>query len=1060
MPLPIAKMAAAAVLTIANLGLQMRRKIEGPRLDDVKVTGADYGTPLYMVWALRRLEVPIFWAEEMREVKRRRKTKGGKYNDYTYFGTWAVALAGHQIDAVRRIWFDTHLVFDLSGAGPVTPFDFGGFVNVDDHVSIYLGTETQDPDPRMEATVEAEFGEGSCPAYRGTPYIVFKDIPLAKVGNRVPQVSVEVVGAAETTFPFATLAALPNAVEWASFSPDYSMLAVANGSNFGVVDVASRTVMGYQDWQQTPSVSTNSVAMDETGRFFTNNGSDVYLESFEGGVPDLLISLAGDAFTFFYFVDGNGNDHWFARSGSSPNDFYFNGIGYDIGVTSQSVFPFAGADGESIWLVGRDTADANNAIFRQIHGSGAASITATLPTTSSFTHAFDAGDHWVLGWDGDLYAIDKTDGSILFSNTSLAEPSGIWTSGFHAIPPRASTFWISFEEINSSDLSSVRVYEFFDWVGGSSTEAQTIYDPVNHALITRFAPDLTLYWCFLDRIGSSGVDLGTICSDVAEWVGVEDHDFADLDQTVEGWSATRGPASAMLEPLLDAYDADIRPHDFEIEGVKRHGVSSGSTLLTERFVGDPRYTVKVRQGAELPRAMIYDFADTDAEQQPNSVRSDRPLDATGARGEKKIDLTTLALDVDEARGLADRHFRRIWNERKEISNALTAQNLALEPGDVRTLSLDGETITARCVRLTVQADDVLSCEWRYDHASLALLDGAAGAAFDGRDEQTVTVAVLSKGVVLDIPLISDADDATPPQVYPLAGAYVDGAWPGAVTYQAIDGEYSDELAAIASSSQSTWGHVTEALPYANPNVWDRGSEITVTLKTGELTGCTEAAADANPALNLCVIGANGRWEMVQFTVATLTAPLTYTVSGFKRGRRGTEWAAELHEAGDEFWLLENADPVAMGLDEVGTDVGFKTITAGRTSGFPYEYEYQGQSLMPYAPCQLEAVKEASGDWTISWVRRTRLGGAWTGGSSIPLGEASEEYEVDILDGVAVERTFTAADIAENGDGGSVTYTLAQQTTDFGGEVLAGDLDFKVYQISATVDRGFAAVGAA
>jgi hypothetical protein len=470
--------------------------------------------------------------------------------------------------------------------------------------------------------------------------------------------------------------------------------------------------------------------------------------------------------------------------------------------------------------------------------------------------------------------------------------------------------------------------------------------------------------------------------------------------------------------------------------------------------------VKVRQASELPRAMIIDFADNNAEQQANSVRSDRPLDATDARGEKKIDLTTLALDVDEARGLSDRHFRRIWNERKEITNALTAQNLGLEPGDVRTLSLDGDTITARCVRLTIQADDVLACEWKYDTPSLAVLDGTAGATFDGRDPAVVTVGVISKGFVLDIPLLDDSDEASVPQVYTLAGPYVDGPWPGAVIYQAVDDEYSEEIAAVPSSSAMTWGIVTEELPYANPNVWDRGNEITVTLQAGELTGCTEAAANADSSLNRAAIGANGRWEIVQFTVATLTAPLTYTVSGFKRGRKGTEWAAELHEASDTFVLLDTADPQPMGLSEVGAEVSFKAITAGRTTGFPITYDYEGQTLKPYAPCHLEAVKETNGDWTISWVRRTRVGGAWSGGSSIPLSEASEEYEVDILDGVTVERTFTATDITENGDGGSVTYTLADQTTDFGSEVLAGALDFKVYQISAAVDRGFAAVGAA
>jgi hypothetical protein len=133
----VAKAAITIAMTAANMALTASRKIEGPRLDDVKSTGADYGTPLYMLWGMRRLEVPIFWAEDLREVKRRRKTKGGKFNEYTYYGTWAVAVAGHEIAAIRRIWFDTHLVYDLSGAGPVTPFDFGSTGDISESIAIY-----------------------------------------------------------------------------------------------------------------------------------------------------------------------------------------------------------------------------------------------------------------------------------------------------------------------------------------------------------------------------------------------------------------------------------------------------------------------------------------------------------------------------------------------------------------------------------------------------------------------------------------------------------------------------------------------------------------------------------------------------------------------------------------------------------------------------------------------------------------------------------------------------------------------------------------------------------
>jgi len=390
-----------------------------------------------------------------------------------------------------------------------------------------------------------------------------------------------------------------------------------------------------------------------------------------------------------------------------------------------------------------------------------------------------------------------------------------------------------------------------------------------------------------------------------------------------------------------------------------------------------------------------------------------------------------------------------FHERKEISLSLTAQNLALEPGDVRTLSLDGDTITARCISVTVGAGDVLATKWRYDTPSLALQDATGGAAFDGRTVQSIAVPITSKGFVLDIPLLTDSDDDTVPQAYALAAPYASGSWPGAIIYGEVGGEYTEEVAEVLSSAQATWGYLSTAMPYTNPNVWDRGTSLTVTLQVGELTGCTEAAANADPSLNLCAIGVDGRWELVQFTSATLTAPLTYTVSGFKRGRRGTEWAAELHAAGDVFVSLYTAAPQDFGLSDVGVAQSFKAITAGRTNGLPFGYTFAGQSLLPYAPTALEGAKDAgSGDWALSWIRRTRLGGAWTSGTAIPLGEATEEYEVEIMNGATVVRTITALSSA------ATTYTDAQQVTDFGST--QSSVTFRVYQISATVDRGFMA----
>jgi hypothetical protein len=50
------------------------------------------------------------------------------------------------------------------------------------------GWQAQDPDP----FIAAKMGAANTPAYRGTAYVVFEELPLAAYGNRLPQLSFEV----------------------------------------------------------------------------------------------------------------------------------------------------------------------------------------------------------------------------------------------------------------------------------------------------------------------------------------------------------------------------------------------------------------------------------------------------------------------------------------------------------------------------------------------------------------------------------------------------------------------------------------------------------------------------------------------------------------------------------------------------------------------------------------------------------------------------------------------------------------------------------------------------
>jgi hypothetical protein len=83
----------------------------------------------------------------------------------------------------------------------------------------------------------------------------------------------------------------------------------------------------------------------------------------------------------------------------------------------------------------------------------------------------------------------------------------------------------------------------------------------------------------------------------------------------------------------------------------------------------------------------------------------------------------------------------------------------------------------------------------------------------------------------------------------------------------------------------------------------------------------------------------------------------------------------------------------------------------------------GRDLMPYAPVHIQASGSWGADITLTWQRRTRVGGELVdGGGDVPLAEDEEAYEVDILAyaGGPVLRTLEVSSR-------SATYSSAQQT---------------------------------
>lgn len=151
-------------------GLQPARQV-GPRLETLRIQSSADGAPMACVFGRARVTGQVIWAA--RFLERRQEGRGGKAGartvDYQYSLSFAVALCEGPIQGVGRVWADGR------------PLDLSGVV-----MRVHRGDEDQTPDPLIEAV------EGQAPAYRGTAYVVFEDLPLGPFGDRAPQLSFEV----------------------------------------------------------------------------------------------------------------------------------------------------------------------------------------------------------------------------------------------------------------------------------------------------------------------------------------------------------------------------------------------------------------------------------------------------------------------------------------------------------------------------------------------------------------------------------------------------------------------------------------------------------------------------------------------------------------------------------------------------------------------------------------------------------------------------------------------------------------------------------------------------
>lgn len=155
--------------------------VEIGRVERFRLMGASEGGAVAEVFGRMRVAGQVIWATRFLENSATSSSggkgaPGGRATTYSYSVSLAIALCIGEINGIGRIWAD---------GAEIAPGDL--------NLRLYTGTDSQLPDPKIEAVEGAD----QAPAYRGIAYVVIEDLDLGRFGNRVPQFSFEVVREAQ-----------------------------------------------------------------------------------------------------------------------------------------------------------------------------------------------------------------------------------------------------------------------------------------------------------------------------------------------------------------------------------------------------------------------------------------------------------------------------------------------------------------------------------------------------------------------------------------------------------------------------------------------------------------------------------------------------------------------------------------------------------------------------------------------------------------------------------------------------------------------------------------------
>jgi len=974
---------------LGNAMFAPTQKSQGPKLNDLTVSGSAYGQPIPWVAGSPRISGQVVWASAKREIATTQSAggKGGggsEYTSYTYEVDLLILLTDNEIAGVSRIWSNGELVYDGTAKAGLWS-----------RMTVYTGAASQLPDPTYEAAV----GSANAPAYRGRGSVFIQSLQLGS-GGQIPNLTFEVGSFVTSNGQFllrwdASHSRIDNFIT-ASPITRYSDGALVVTTDF------SNTLGGL------PSLNFNAAAATTRPTYSSSNGGIFDIGS------HVRVPASGDC-TLEMFVYLRNAD--LRRGGWLFND---GGIGYAWAspanpgavATQGTVSCWVNESGQIRFFAGKGQ-DSTDPLKLEIQ------TLSTIPRDQWCHVAFvRVGMTWTIYIKGQFAGTGLQLQDL--SKYAYFYLGGIWNQS-NPVMTTVGNFVGSMAEVRI--FTSLAVY-----TAAFSPPAAPLAPFAKPVKAPQPLPEVVARIMLRAGYDASQFDVSALSP-------------AKLVRALANGSVST--ARTLLEMLASTYQFEAVLAD-KIYFRPRGGAPVATITFDElgvmqdsTNVADP-LPLTIANELEIPAQMALTYNNVDGDYQTDTQYSDRLL--TGMESTSAVQVP-MGFTASEAKAIADTSLMD-----KAVSALSTTVNVGieyakLEPTDV--ILLTGEDTSQYRMRIIKRTDagGVTTLQCVGDDASVLTQAGVTDTAASG--QTTVAALATTTLELMDLPALRDVDN--------LPGLYVavTGSatnWTSAAVYDSLDDITYTTQSLI--TSQAPLGTCSTALGnWAGGNVFDETNTVTVDVGLQQLASVTYSDILANTATNAALVGN----ELIQYRVATLVSAGVYTLSGLLRGRRGTEDAMTGHVAAERFVALGISGvrflPLQSG--DLARLRYYKGVSASQALSAVTAQSITpvGNTLKPFAPVHPRANRDAA-DTVISWTRQTRLSTRIVGAlpPSIPLGETAESYEVEIWDSgyTTLKRTLASSTQA-------VTYTNAQQVTDFGSAQVT--LYVKIYQLSATVGRG-------